>query len=99
MQYSLAQQVVRQDVRYYLTYACLRPDRNARLIAFPYYAKSHAPLNTLASNITHWLQTYHTGFKHIDINIANLAHNHAGINIIQGSVSTHEISSLSTCMD
>ena len=74
MFYSLTQQLIRQDIMYWMLYACLRPDRNVRLISYPYYTK-------------YAIEGDNTYFRHIDMNIPRyLADGHGG-NIIQGSVS------------
>ena len=36
MYHSLTQQIIRQDLEYWLLYACLRPDRNPRLVSYPF---------------------------------------------------------------
>ena len=74
MYYSLGQQVMRQDPLYYLIYCSLRPDRNVNLVAYPYYAK-----------FTH--EGDKTFFRHIDVNVKDLAHSGKGANMIQGTVS------------
>lgn len=74
MFHSLTQQIIRQDLAYWMIYVCLRPDRNHRLVAYPYYAKYAVGGDS-------------TYFRHIDMNIPkDLADGHGG-NIIQGSVS------------
>jgi hypothetical protein len=40
MYHSLVQQLMRQDPAYWLWYALLRPDKNWRLISYPYYVLS-----------------------------------------------------------
>ena len=74
MYHSLSQQIIRQDLGYWLTYVCLRPDRNHRLIAYPYYAK-------------YAIQGDSTFFRHVDMNVPKYIQNGHGGNIIQGSVS------------
>ena len=74
MYYSLTQQLIRQDIEYWALYACLRPDRNIRLVAYPYYAK-------------YTREGDPTIFRHIDINVPKYLDNGHGGNIIQGSVS------------
>lgn len=39
MYYSLGQQVMRQDPKYFAIYCALRPDQNTNLVSYPYYAK------------------------------------------------------------
>lgn len=72
--YSVGQQLMRQDPFYYILYACLRPDKQWRLISYPYYAKNAIPGDS-------------TGFRHLDVNLPLLARKQHGINMIQGSVS------------
>jgi len=74
MSYSLTQQINRQDLEYWALYACLRPDRNIRLVSYHYYAKYVAP-------------GVYTYFRHIDMNVSKYLANGHGGNIIQGSVS------------
>lgn len=37
MGYGLTQQLIRQDLEYWMLYLALRPDRNHRLVSFPYF--------------------------------------------------------------
>ena len=74
MFYSLTQQIVRQDLGYWIVYAALRPDRNHRLVAYPYYAKYALPGDK-------------TTFRHIDLNVNKYLESSRGGEIIQGSVS------------
>lgn len=74
MYYSLGQQLMRQDPRYYLIYCALRPDQNVNLVSYPYYAKYQHEGDM-------------TFFRHIDINIKGLAKDARGANMIQGTVS------------
>jgi hypothetical protein len=74
MYYSLSQQVMRQDPLYFTIYCALRPDQNTNLVSYPYYAKYATKGDS-------------TFFRHIDINIADLAENGRGANMIQGTVS------------
>ena len=74
MYHSLTQQIIRQDPTYWLAYACLRPDRNYRLIFYSYYAKYVIPGDS-------------TFFRHIDMNISRYIQDGHGSNIIQGSIS------------
>jgi hypothetical protein len=74
MYYSLGQQVMRQDPKYFAIYCALRPDQNTNLVSYPYYAKyAHEGDNTF--------------FRHIDLNIGDLASSGRGANMIQGTVS------------
>ena len=69
--HSLSQQLMRQDLYYYVAYTALRPDRWWRLISYPYYTKYTVPGD----------QTF---FRHIDINIKRLISEERGANMIQG---------------
>ena len=74
MYYSLGQQAMRQDPQYFAIYCALRPDQNTNLVSYPYYAKyAHEGDNTF--------------FRHIDVNVKELATSGRGANMIQGSVS------------
>ena len=77
MVHSLSQQIIRQDVSYWLLYVCLRPDRNHRLVSFPYYNK-------------YAVEADQTAFRHIDMNIPRYLDHQRGANIIQGSVSLND---------
>lgn len=74
MYHSLIQQLVCSDLEYYALYASLRPDRNRRLVRYPYYTK----YATAGDN---------TYFRHIDMNVPDFLRDGHGGNIIQGSVS------------
>ena len=74
MYHSLGQQVMRQDPMYFAIYCALRPDQNTNLVSYPYYAK-------------YATEGDRTFFRHIDINIADLAKSGRGANMIQGTVS------------
>jgi hypothetical protein len=74
MLHSLGQQVMRQDPFYYILYCALRPDRNTNLVSYPYYAKYARPGDS-------------TAFRHIDLNIKQLAQSRRGASMIQGTVS------------
>jgi hypothetical protein len=74
MFYSLIQQLVRQDLGYWMLYACLRPDGNVRLVSYPYYAKYAQGGDP-------------TFFRHIDMNVPQFLESGCGQDIIQGSVS------------
>ena len=69
MFHSLGQQLARQDPSYYYWYMLLRPDYNAYLISYPYYAK----YTSLGDR---------TFFRHIDLNIEAAASHRKGSNII-----------------
>lgn len=74
MYYGLGQQVMRQDPKYFAIYCALRPDRNTNLVSYPYYAKyAHEGDKTF--------------FRHIDVNIRQLASSGRGANMIQGTMS------------
>src|ERR1700734_3306150 len=74
MYHSLGQQVMRQDPKYFAIYCALRPDQNTNLVSYPYYAKyAHEGDKTF--------------FRHIDLNIRDLASSGRGANMIQGTVS------------
>jgi hypothetical protein len=74
MYYSLGQQAMRQDPKYFAIYCALRPDQNTNLVSYPYYAKyAHEGDNTF--------------FRHIDLNIKELAGSERGAGMIQGTVS------------
>ena len=72
--YSIGQQLMRQDPVYYALYAALRPDKQWRLVSYPYYAKY-----AVAGDRTY--------FRHIDVNVPDLLGSARGSNMIQGSVS------------
>jgi hypothetical protein len=72
--YSIGQQLMRQDPVYYAAYAALRPDKQWRLVSYPYYIKAQDVGD----------ETY---FRHIDLNVPDLLANQRGCNMIQGSVS------------
>ncbi|KAK2795510.1 hypothetical protein FQN52_005277 [Onygenales sp. PD_12] len=74
MVHGVIQQIVRQDPVYYAWYVALRPDRQSRLISYPYYAKYAKPGDN-------------TFFRHIDVNVKRLAEENHGANMVQGSVS------------
>ena len=74
MWHSLGQQLIRQDISYYMCYIYFRPDHAYQLISFPYYTKS-----TQAGEKTF--------FRHIDINIDDYVQTGRGGSILQGSVS------------
>jgi hypothetical protein len=73
MFYSLTQQLVRQDPAYWAIMAAARPDRNWKLISYPYYTKDTTPGEI-------------TGFKHFDINVEKFCQSERGINQTQGSL-------------
>lgn len=74
MFYSIGQQLMRQDPMYYMLYAALRPDKQWRLVSYPYYAKY-----AVKGDLTY--------FRHLDLNIPKLIANARGADMIQGSVS------------
>jgi hypothetical protein len=74
MYHSLGQQAMRQDPRYFAIYCALRPDQNTNLVSYPYYAK-------------YAREGDNTFFRHIDVNIKELATAGRGANMIQGSAS------------
>ena len=57
MVFGLTQQLVRQDLGYWMLYVALQPDRNHRLVSFPYYCKY----------VGH--NDHNTAFRHTDISI------------------------------
>ena len=65
--YSIGQQLMREDPLYYTLYVCLRPDKQWRLISYPYYAKNARPGDN-------------TGFRHIDVNLPRLVKLKQGFN-------------------
>ncbi|KAI9765300.1 MAG: hypothetical protein M1840_007499 [Geoglossum simile] len=73
MFYSLTQQLVRQDSAYWAIMAAARPDRNWKLISYPYYTKDTTPGEI-------------TGFYHFDINVEKFCQSERGINQTQGSL-------------
>ena len=56
MFYSIGQQLIRQDLVYYMLYAALRPDKQWRLVTYLYYAKYAVKGDS-------------TYFRHIDLNV------------------------------
>lgn len=84
MYFGLTQQLIRQNVEYWMLYVALRPDRNHKLISYPYYAK-------LAQNRDS------TVFKHIDINVPRYLANGRGAELIQGFVSLDHEAQASGC--
>lgn len=74
MWYSNIQQLIRQDLSYYMAYVYFRPDHAWRLIAYPYYVKSTRPGDN-------------TKFRHLDINIQDYLETGRGGNLLQGTVS------------
>lgn len=73
MFYSFIQQIIRQDLEYWLLYVCLRSDRNIRLINYFYYAKFVKSED-------------YTFFKHIDMNVPMYLKSDQGFQIIQKSI-------------
>ena len=77
MWYSLIQQIVRQDPVYYALVVASRPDRNWRLISYPYYTK-------------YTFDGENTGFCYLDLNIKDFVESGKGANIVQGGLSLTE---------
>ena len=75
MVFGLTKQLVRQDLAYWMLYVALRPDRNHRLVSFPYYCKYVGE------------EDHNTSFRHIDISIPRYLESGRGENMIQGSLS------------
>ncbi|KAH0536266.1 hypothetical protein FGG08_006845 [Glutinoglossum americanum] len=75
MFYSLIQQLVRQDPVWYAIIASARPDKNWRLITYPYITK-----DTDAGGET-------TGFLHLDLNTSKFVQNNSGGNLLSSSMS------------
>jgi hypothetical protein len=73
MWYSLIQQIVRQDPMYYCLMAASRPDRNWKLISYPYYTKDTETEES-------------TGFTHLDLNLRSFIKTGKGGNIVQGAL-------------
>lgn len=71
--FFLIQQIIRQDFQYWLFYACLRFDKNIRLIIYSYYAK-------------YFQSEDYIFFRHIDMNVTNFFKNDHDDNIIQGLI-------------
>lgn len=84
MLYSLTQQLIRQDLQYYLLYVAMRPDHCSRLVSYPYYTKFARPGDS-------------TVFRHIDMNIPEFLETGRGGNIIQGSVSLDDETAETGC--
>lgn len=74
IQHSNIQQLIRQDLSYYISYVFFRPNHTQRLISYPYYAKSTQPGEN-------------TVFQHLDINIYNYLNTGRGGSLLQRSVS------------
>ena len=77
MLYSLIQQMIKQNLEYWMLYANLRSNRNLRLVSYSYYAK-YAREN---DNIF---------FKHIDMNVSKFLVDDHEDNIIQKSISLND---------
>jgi len=73
MWYSLIQQIARQDPMYYCLMAASRPNRNWKLISYPYYTKDTETEES-------------TGFTHLDLNLRNFIKTGKGGNIVQGAL-------------
>ena len=74
MVHSLVQQAMRQDPVFYALNVVGRPDRNWRLVSFPYYTKYAVAGDS-------------TRFKHIDINVRQLFLNGRGGSTVQTGIS------------
>ncbi|CAM6002997.1 unnamed protein product [Sphagnum balticum] len=74
MFFSVGQQLMRQDPLYYTAYAALRPDKQWKLVSYPYYAKYSVTGDS-------------TYFRHIDLNVPQMVNQKRGVNMIQGFVS------------
>lgn len=74
MWHSLVQQVMRQDPVFYALNVAARPDKNWRLVSFPYYTK-------------YAMDGDRTGFKHIDVNVQKLLKSGRGENTVQTAIS------------
>jgi hypothetical protein len=74
--FTMVQQVIRQSPVYFAVYAALRPDRNTRLVSYPYYMKYQTAEDGTS-----------TQFRHLDLDIERLVTNNRGGNMIQGTVS------------
>ncbi|KAI9774031.1 MAG: hypothetical protein M1839_001916 [Geoglossum umbratile] len=75
MFYSLIQQLVRQDPVWYAIIASARPDKNWRLITYPYITK-----DTDAGGET-------TGLLHLDLNTSKFVQDGSGGNLLSSSMS------------
>lgn len=74
--FSLFQQLVRQDLSWYVLTVAARDDRNHRLISYPYYIKNTAGVQK------------GTGFLHMDISAKQvLAGEERLLSLVQGSLS------------
>ncbi|RMZ82219.1 hypothetical protein DV738_g1754, partial [Chaetothyriales sp. CBS 135597] len=74
MVHRLGQQLVRQDPVYYCAYVALRGDKRTSLVSYPYYTKYQRPGDS-------------TAFRHLDLNINDLADFGRGAFQLQGSLS------------
>ena len=70
MVFGLTQQLVRQDLAYWMLYVALQPDRNHRLVSFLYYCKYVREDN------------HNTAFRHIDISVPRYIESGRGRNMI-----------------
>ncbi|KAH0542465.1 hypothetical protein FGG08_003136 [Glutinoglossum americanum] len=73
MFYSIIQQTVRQDPVWYAISAAARPDKNWRLISYPYITKDTDPGEN-------------TGFLHLDLNTAQYVKDGSGGNLLSSSI-------------
>ncbi|KAI9748266.1 MAG: gamma-tubulin [Chaenotheca gracillima] len=75
MYHSLTQQAIRQDPAYYAVSVASRPDKQWRLISYPYYTKDTRRVGEK------------TGFHHLDLNVSEFLKTGKGENIVQGCTS------------
>ncbi|KAH0545339.1 hypothetical protein FGG08_000638 [Glutinoglossum americanum] len=73
MFYSIIQQTVRQDPVWYAMNAAARPDKNWRLISYPYITKDTDPGEN-------------TGFLHLDLNTTQYVKDGSGGNLLSSSI-------------
>ncbi|KAI9769555.1 MAG: hypothetical protein M1840_004033 [Geoglossum simile] len=73
MFYSIIQQTVRQDPVWYAISAAARPDKNWRLISYPYITKDTDPGEN-------------TGFLHLDLNTTQYVKDGSGGNLLSSSI-------------
>ncbi|KAI9777789.1 MAG: hypothetical protein M1839_008584 [Geoglossum umbratile] len=73
MFYSITQQTVRQDPIWYAISAAARPDKNWRLVTYPYITKDTDPGEN-------------TGFLHLDLNTTQYVKDGSGGNLLSSSI-------------
>ncbi|KAI9770494.1 MAG: hypothetical protein M1839_003175 [Geoglossum umbratile] len=73
MFYSIIQQTVRQDPIWYAISAAARPDKNWRLVTYPYITKDTDPGEN-------------TGFLHLDLNTTQYVKDGSGGNLLSSSI-------------